>query len=114
VASCLPPRIGAGFLLALFSRRDRHHRWAVSQGESHPPPWQTGEAVLSEAFHLLGPRGGPVLSQLLRRNLLIIGFDAGRHLEPVLKLMDKYRDVPVSLADAVVVPMTETLPIRCC
>ena len=102
--------VDAGFLVALLSRRDAHHRWAVSQGEIHPPPWHTCESVLSEAFHLLGTRGGPVLSELLHRNVLTIGFDAGRDLEPVLKLLAKYRDVPVSLADAILVRMTETLP----
>lgn len=102
--------VDAGFLVALLNRRDGHHRWAVSQGETHPPPWQTCESVLSEAFHLLGSRGAPVLRELLRRNVLTIGFDAGHDLEPVLKLLDKYRDVPASLADAILVRMTETLP----
>jgi predicted nucleic acid-binding protein len=102
--------VDAGFLIALLSRRDGHHRWAVSQGESHPPPWHTCESVLSEAFHLLGDRGAPVLRELLRRNVLTIGFDAGRDLEPALKLLDKYHDVPASLADAILVRMTETLP----
>ena len=101
--------VDAGFLVALLSRRDAHHTWAVSQGEQSPPPWHTCESVLSEAFHLLGPHGAPVLSELLRRDVLIVSFEASNDLEPVLKLMDKYRDVPASLAEAVLVRMTETL-----
>lgn len=66
--------------------------------------------MLSEAFHLLGTRGAPVLRELLHRNVLTLGFDTGRDLEPVLKLLTRYRDVPVSLADAILVRMTETLP----
>ena len=31
------------------------------------------------------------------------------HLEPVLRLIDKYSDVPMSFADACLVRMTETL-----
>jgi len=31
-------------------------------------------------------------------------------VEPVLKLLDKYADVPMSLADACLVRMTETVP----
>jgi hypothetical protein len=31
-------------------------------------------------------------------------------MEPVLKLLQKYADVPMSLADACLVRMTETLP----
>jgi len=101
--------VDAGFLVALLSRRDAHHSWAVSQGEQSPPPWHTCESVLSEAFHLLGSRGAPVLSELLRRNVLIVSFEASHDLEPVLKLMDKYCDVPASLADAVLVRLTEIL-----
>jgi hypothetical protein len=51
--------VDAGFLIALLSRRDRHHRWAAAQSPRLTPPWKTCEAVLSEAFHLLGTRGGP-------------------------------------------------------
>ena len=96
--------------MALLSRRDAHHAWAVLQGNECAPPWHTCESVLSEAFHLLGPRGGPVLRELLRRDVLRVGFDAASDLEPVLRLMDKHRDVPASLADAILVRMTEVLP----
>lgn len=51
--------VDAGSLIALLSRRDRHHKWAVTQSPGLPPPWKTCDAVLSEAFHLLGSRGRP-------------------------------------------------------
>ena len=102
--------VDAGFLVALLSRRDSHHGWAVTQAPGHAPPWRTCEAVLSEAFHLLGVRGAPELSALLRRRALIAAFDLDNHVESVLKLLQKYVDVPMSLADACLVRMTETLP----
>jgi predicted nucleic acid-binding protein len=101
--------VDAGFLVALLSRRDSHHRWAVAQLPRFAPPWSTCEAVLSEAFHLLGVRGGPALAALLQRRAVVAAFDLGADLEPVLKLMQKYADVPMSLADACLVRMTETL-----
>ena len=101
--------VDAGFLVALLSRRDSHHRWAVTQARGHAPPWRTCEAVLSEAFHLLGARGAPRLSALLRRRALIVAFDLDNDMEPVLTLLQKYADVPMSLADACLVRMTETL-----
>ena len=64
--------------------------------------------MLSEAFHLLGP-GGQVLAELLRRSAVEIPFDLAVDLEPVLRLLEKYADVPASLADASLVRMTETL-----
>ncbi len=102
--------VDAGFLVALLSRRDTNHRWASAQTPRLPPPWRTCDAVLSEAFHLLGPRGRPPLAALLRRRAAVLGFDLGSELERVLTLMHKYSDVPMSLADACLVRMTETLP----
>ena len=100
--------VDAGFLVALLSRRDSHHQWAVMQATGAAPPWRTCEAVLSEAFHLLGTRGSPGLSALLRRRALIATFDLDNDVESVLKLLHKYADVPMSLADACLVRMTET------
>jgi predicted nucleic acid-binding protein len=101
--------VDAGFLVALFSRRDRHHDWAAALAARRPPPWHTCEAALSEAFHLLGARGGPVLSELLRRRALIVAFNLDEQVDAVTRLMEKYADVPATLADAELVRMTETL-----
>jgi len=101
--------VDAGFLVALLSRRDAHHPWAVTQATQHAPPWRTCEAVLSEAFHLLGSRGAPALRALLQRRAVLAIFDLNDDLEAVLKLLQKYADVPMSLADACLVRMTETL-----
>jgi uncharacterized protein len=102
--------VDAGFLVALLSRRDSNHAWAVTQARRFPPPWRTCEPALSEAFHLLGPRGIPPLAALLRRRAVVSAFHLGEASEEVLALMRKYADVPMSLADACLVRMTETLP----
>ena len=102
--------VDAGFLVALLSRRDTHHAWAATQAPRLSPPWRTCDAALSEAFHLLGSRGGPSLAALLRRGALAPAFELSVDLERVLTLMQKYADVPMSLADACLVRMTETLP----
>ena len=101
--------VDAGFLVALLSRRDSHHQ-SVTQAPDYAPPWRTCEAVLSEAIHLLGALGSPGLSGLLRRRALIAAFNLDNDMEPVLKLLQKYADVPMSLADACLVRMAETLP----
>ncbi len=101
--------VDAGFVIALLSRRDRHHKWAVAQSSGRPPPWKTCDAVLSEAFHLLGSRGQPALSALLRRGAVVPVFDLADELDRVLGLMQKYADIPMSLADACLVRMSETL-----
>ncbi len=100
--------VDAGFLVALLSRRDSHHGWAAIQAPRHAPPWGSCEAVLSEAFHLLGAPGASALSGLLRRRAVVVAFDFAKELQPVLTLMHKYANVPMSLADACLVRMTET------
>jgi hypothetical protein len=88
---------------------NKHHEWAVTQATELPPPWSTCEAGLSESFHLLGGRGVPHLGALLRRRALLVPFELARNVESVVKLLEKYSDVPMSLADACLVRMTETL-----
>lgn len=102
--------VDAGLLVALLSRRDTHHSWAVLQAPQYAPPWHTCDAALSEAFHLLGARGLPALSALLRRGAVGVRFDLASEMEPVLRLMQKYAGVPMSLADACLVRLSETLP----
>jgi predicted nucleic acid-binding protein len=101
--------VDAGFIVALLHSRDQHHAWAVAQAERFAPPWTTCEAALSESFHLLSPGGAPALIRLLSRRAVILALDLGRHMGPVLNLLRKYSDVPISLADACLVRLSETL-----
>ena len=101
--------VDAGFLVALLSRRDGNHRWAAAQAPLFPPPWMTCEAVLSETSHLLGGPGSVSLASLLRRGALVCGYHFADDMNAVLKLLEKYADVPMSFADACLVRMTETL-----
>jgi predicted nucleic acid-binding protein len=50
-----------------------------------------------------------VLATLLRREAVSVGFELRNERTRVLQLMDKYRDLPMSLADACLVRMSETL-----
>jgi uncharacterized protein len=102
--------VDAGFLVALLDRRDGHHGWAIDEAARHARPWRTCESVLSEAFFLLGPDGGPGLAALLERGSVLLPFRLNQEQGPVLGLMRKYANVPMSLADACLVRMTELLP----
>jgi predicted nucleic acid-binding protein len=101
--------VDAGFLVALLSRRDANHRWAVAQAAQFPPPWMTCEAVLSEAFHLIGGRGTRNLASLFGRGALVGSFRFSEDIDAVLRLLTKYSDLPMSFADACLVRMTEIL-----
>jgi predicted nucleic acid-binding protein len=99
--------VDAGFLVAMLSRRDFHHSWAVQQATANPPRWHTCEAVLSEAYHLLGERGAPGLSAMLSRRAVVAEFNLDDNVAAVVALLRKYASVPMSLADACLVRMSE-------
>jgi uncharacterized protein len=101
--------VDAGFLVAMLSRRDFHHRWAVQCASENPPPWQTCEAVLSEAYHLLGNPGAPALSAMLSRRAVAVEFGLDNNVEAVVTLLRKYASIPMSLADACLVRMSEIM-----
>jgi predicted nucleic acid-binding protein len=101
--------VDMGFLVALLSRRDASHSWAASQAVRLPPPWVTCKAALSEAYHLLGPRGTRPLAALLRRGSVVCRYRFADDMQAVLRLLEKYANVPMSFADACLVRMTETL-----
>lgn len=100
----------AGFLVALLRRRDEHTVWAKTTAGVFPPPWHTCEAALSETFHLLGTHGSAALVRLLRREEVVLSFRLTKSEAAVLDLMEKYASVPMSLADACMVRMTEIVP----
>jgi uncharacterized protein len=66
-------------------------------------------AVLSETFFVAGAAARPVVAAMLRREILICDFTLHAQQAAILGLMDKYANVPMSLADACLVRMTETL-----
>lgn len=102
--------VDASFVVALLDRQDEHHSWAVSEAGRHQPTWHTCEAALSEAFFLVGALGGRQLAALLDRNVVVVSLALSKELRAVLSLMQKYADVPMSLADGCLVRMTEILP----
>lgn len=99
--------VDASFLVALINRRDRNHAWAAAQALTFQRPWKTCEPALSEAFYNLGPPGSPRLIELLSRRTVICGLQINEHLDEIIALLRKYTDVPMSLADACLVRMTE-------
>jgi predicted nucleic acid-binding protein len=100
----------SSFLVALLSRRDARHVWAVSSSAQLGGPWHTCEAALMESFYLIRPHGASSLIGVLRSGELRISFDFAQNQDSVLALMEKYATVPMSLADACLVRMTEILP----
>lgn len=101
--------VDAGFLVAMLSRRDSHHKWAVHEASENSPPWYTCEAVLSEAYHLVGERGAVGLNAMLSRRAVVVRFNMDDEVDAVVAFLQKYASVPMSFADACLVRMSETM-----
>lgn len=104
--------LDTGPLVAFLNRRDNFHDWAVAQWDQIAPPMLTCEAVISEAcFLLAGTDGGSdSVMQMIKRKIIAIPFRLDEHIQPVGKLLAKYRSVTMSLADACLVRMSELNP----
>jgi len=72
-------------------------------------PLHTCEAALSEALFLLQyVKGGTdALLALMGRGVVVPVFRLSQEIDAIRKLMTKYASVPMSLADACLVRMTE-------
>ena len=101
--------LDTGPLVAFLNGRDRYHRWATLQWAQIDPPLLTCEAVLSEVCFLLRDieGGQAAVLELLRRGVLHLPFRIDEHVNQITWLLRKYSDVPMSLADACLVRISE-------
>ena len=101
--------VATGPLVAALNRHDRHHQWAKARLAEIALPMLTCEAVLAELCYLVRtiPGGGEAALELVRQGVLELPFRTADHIAPLTRLMKKYADVPMSLADACLVRMSE-------
>lgn len=101
--------LDTGPLVAFFNKRDQYHKWTLEQFATMNPPLLTCEAVLSEACFLLRQFGNGAANvlNLLERRLLAIPFRLNDEFAAIRILLNKYKEVPMSLADGCLVRMAE-------
>jgi uncharacterized protein len=101
--------IDTGVLVAFLMSKDKYHQWAVESLTNIQYPLLTCEPVLTEVCFLLQRvhLGREKALQLLKRKYIEISFSLSEELESVEKLMQRYDSVPMSLADACLVRMSE-------
>lgn len=101
--------LDTGPLVALLNSRDRHHAWAVDQWSRIAPPLRTCDSVLAEACFLVQPfeGGHTAVLDLVRRSVVDTSFQLAEEVGAISRLLKKYRDVPMSLADGCLVRMAE-------
>jgi predicted nucleic acid-binding protein len=100
-----------GFWLALANRRDKHHLAARAALERLREPLVTTWPVLSETCHLLLARLGSDAQlrfvEAGARGAFELFELAPRHFPRLGALMEKYRELPMDLADASLVVLAE-------
>src|SRR5580704_12221901 len=101
--------VDTGPLVAFFDRLERYHGWAAERIEELDAPLLVCEPVLTEAIYLLArfPNAQDALFSLLQNGALLVAFRLDEHIGVLRRLLQKYRDTPMSLADACVVRMAE-------
>ena len=90
---------------------DARHEWAREQFSRLRPPLLTCEPVLSEAAFVLERLGGDAAAALalVEKGVMRVAFSVQEQAASLHVLMHRYADVPMSLADACLVRMTEII-----
>ena len=98
-----------GPLVAYLQANEAHSAWTREAFDRLEAPFLTCEPVLTEACFLIGRAGGDPndLLDLVERGLIQLRFQLIDEMTRVRALMKRYSNVPMSLADACLVRMTE-------
>ena len=102
--------LDTGPLVALLSRHDSEHDRAKALFATCEPPLRTCEAVIAEACFLMrgvGPEAPAEVLALGRKHVYEMALSLADHYTEVEALLRKYRQQPVSLADACLIRCAE-------
>jgi predicted nucleic acid-binding protein len=101
--------LDTGPLVSFLAAGLEHHEWAVEEWKRLRPPLLTCEPVLTEAAFLLKREGRDTdpLFALLDRGVIRIGLSVQEQQADLRALMRRYRNRPMSLADACLVRLSE-------
>jgi predicted nucleic acid-binding protein len=101
-----------GPLVAFFNRADQYHSWAKEQFDHISRSLVTCDAVVSETMFLLHDDGlsADPLFEVIERGKLLVTFQVTSHWPDIRRLVRKYENLPMSLADACLVRMSELSP----
>ena len=104
--------LDTGPLVTFLAAGLEHHDWVCEQWQRLRPPLVTCEPVLTEAAFLLKREGRAAdpLFALLERGVLRVGLEIADQLPDLRALMHRYRERPMSLADACLVRLAELHP----
>jgi uncharacterized protein len=95
--------VDTGFLIALFSRRDRLHRAARNHLQSHAYPLATVAPVIVETSFFLDARAkADLLESILRGSMAVADLPIEAYRE-IKSIVLKYADRDIDFADAALI-----------
>jgi predicted nucleic acid-binding protein len=108
--------LDTGPLVAYLNPHDAYHAWAVEAFDRFDAALVTCEPVLTEACLLIARTRRPatLVLEYVTRGEVTIGLRVDEELAAVQTLMQRYADVPMSLADACLVRLTELTGLPVC
>ena len=108
--------LDTGPIVAYLYSRDAYHDWAVEAFSELDLPAITCEPVLTEACFLAERNGQPVwrVVEYSLASRMRIGLQLEAEMEAIRALMQRYQNVPMSLADACLVRLAEMTGLPIC
>ena len=104
-----PGLLDTGPLVSFLAWGLAYHSWSREQWKHFRPPLLTCEPVLTEAAFLLSREGRQAdgLFALLERGVIRVALDIQEEQTDLRALLHRYRNRPMSLADACLVRLSE-------
>jgi predicted nucleic acid-binding protein len=108
--------LDTGPLVAYLWSGDRYHEWAVEHFASLDLPFITCEPVITEACFVTARNGvSPThVLETVTREVVRIGLQIIDELPAIRALIERYANVPMSLADACLVRLAEITGLPIC
>ena len=106
-----PILVDTGCIVALLDRSERHHLSCVQTVTELAAPLVTCDAVIAESCYLLRSlKGAPeAVLQNVGRGVFRLPFRLDASADAVRRLLHRYRNVPMDLADGCLVQMADEL-----
>jgi len=101
--------LDTGPIMSYLVPNSQHHAWVVDEWARLDPPLYTCEAVISEAAHRVRRENSGLhpLLELVEIGVIKINFSVQEEITWIARLIAKYRQLPMSVADACLVRMSE-------
>ena len=104
-----PVLLDTGVIVALLDRSERQHQTCVSIVKALTQPLVTCEAVVAESCYLVRemPSAADAILENVEKQIFQVPFSVARSASAVRRILRRYRDQNIDLADACLIRLAE-------